>query len=427
MSQLDEHYGAKVEIKETRLLKTMKLLRNHDDLKGSFRLNLFTKDIEHARNHCVFNPIAKEGDLLSDIDVNCLMAWWAKSYTWVPSAIQLNAAIIDVAMDSKYHPVKDYLEKLRWDSQHRLDNWLTEICGVERTPYTESVGRKIFVAMVQRIYEPGCQFDNMLILEGQQGIYKSSLVRAIGGLWYAPIELNVNDRKSLVEVMRGKWILEVEELAGFKKQEVDKVKSFLSCPSDRVRLSFGHHCIDFKRQCVFIATYNPEGLNTYLSDIQNRRFWPISIPENFKIKLTEFNEIRDQLFAEALYWYHKGEKLFIDGEEAAELALEEQAKRRSIDPWTTIILDWIKHRNVEKVGISTPQIAIECLGMRKEFLTSGVYRRIAGILKEARFCRRQGKNRDWLFFKERDGQDGTFEVCEEPFREDALPQQIDAE
>jgi len=364
------------------------VLRNNSTLKGSFQYNLFTHDIEHARDNTYFSPTAKKNETITDTDVHLLRAYLTKRLNFSPAKDNINTAIIDVSMDIRYHPIKQYLEGLRWDGISRLDTFLIDICGVEDNEYTRSVSRKVFVALIKRIYEPGCQFDYLTILEGQQGIYKSRLLRAIGGKWYAPIELLVNDRKSLADSMRGKWLLEVEELAGFKKADVERMKSFLSCPVDRIRFSYGERSEDFKRQCVLIGTMNPDGENKYLNDVENRRFWPIELPNDKKIKLDLFCEHRDQYFAEACLKYNDGELLYLDNDEAARIALEEQNKRRSIDPWEGIVELWVIDK--EKAGetrFTINEISIKCLNIPSERVNSGITRRIAKILNELGFSR----------------------------------------
>lgn len=392
---VDDFYNEKIKLKDTLLKKTLDFLKSHDDLKGAFRHNLFTHDVEHAKDNSVFCPNAVKGNVVNDRDELCLRAKLADYNSWCPSGEILHCAIVSLSMQNEYHPIKDYLESITWDNVPRLDFWLTEICGVPITPYVQAVGRKLFVAMVKRIYEPGCQFDTLVVLEGAQGIYKSSLVRAIGGEYYAPIELNVNDRKNLVDVMRGKWVLEVEELAGFRKQELDRMKAFLSCPSDRVRLSYGRGSEDFKRQCVLIATYNPDADNAYLMDFQNRRFWPVRLPDDQKIKLEEFKEIRDQLFAEALILYRKGEPVYIEREEVEKIAQLEQEKRRSTDPWLPIIEDWISEKLAAHslTSLETKQIAQDCLKIPNERITSRENNRIARVMKEL----------GWIKFQESSG------------------------
>lgn len=403
MADAVDRYFNSIKEKPTVLAKTIDWLRNHEKLSKAFQYNLFTQDIEHAQDNFFFSPTAKKGSLVTDTDTSLLRAFCTKTINFSPSDNNLSDAIIDIAMDIRYHPIKNYLESLRWDGIERLDQWMPLILGCEDNAYTRAVGRKLFVAAVARIYNPGCEFHQLVILEGSQGIYKSRLVRAIGGEWYAPIELTVHDRKSMVDTMRGKWILEVEELAGFSKSDVERMKAFLSCPSDRVRLSYGRRSIDFKRQCVLIGTLNPDGENKYLADIENRRFWPIDCGDK-KIRLDDFKAIRDQLFAEAIIKYNSGEQLFLDNEEEEIIAKQEQEKRQSVDPWQSIIEGWIEMNSKEfdLNGITTTEILTECLHIPKERINSGLTRRIAKIFKILgwRVKRTNKDNRTRVYIKE---------------------------
>lgn len=396
-----DEYMKQQQARPTILSRLLSILREHDDLKGCFRYNLFTHDIEHARDNFFISPLAKQGELLNDNDTALLRSYLTRSCNFSPSDKNISDAVIDVSMDNRYHPIKDYLEGLRWDGVKRLHCWLSEICGPENTKYISAVGRKMFIAAIKRIYEPGCQYDNMVILEGKQGIYKSRLVQAMGGKWWAPIELNVHDRKAMVENMRGKWILEVEEMVGFGKADRERLKAFLSCPSDRVRLSYGRRSFDFKRQCVLVATMNPEGDNRYFNDTENRRFWPVEVPDEHRIQLDAFIEIKDQLFAEALMEYKAGATAWMDETEVAEMAKSEQDKRRSVDPWEEIITVWLKDQTTNHAlrEVTSTQIIENCLRIPKERINSGISRRVAMIMRNLAWVRvRDSKGLQGFFY-----------------------------
>ena len=384
-----KNYFEKIQRTDTVLGRTIKILAEADDIKGAFRFNLFTYDIEHAKYNSCFSPISHKGEIVSDNDAVCLITYLTKAANFSPSTDTINKAILEVSMSNTYHPIKDYLESLKWDGVPRLSTWLNKICEIEQNEYTAVIGRKLFLSLVARIYEPGIQYDQLIIFEGRQGIFKSRLVRAIGGNYYAPIELNVHDRKSLVDTMRGKWVLEVEELAGFSKQDRDKMKAFLSCPSDRVRLSYARQSIDFKRQCVFIGTLNPDGDNRYLNDDENRRFWPLNIPDGVKIKIEAFKEMRNQLFAEAVVLYRSGEPLWLEGDSEIKIAFEEQEARRSIDPWESIVEGWLleKFNTGLLKEVSINDVLNECLKISSERINSGLSRRVGRIFSKMKWVR----------------------------------------
>jgi putative DNA primase/helicase len=385
----------------TVLKEIINILKTNPQFNGSFRYNLFTNEQEHGRDNILLSPHAQKGSLITDTDITCLRAYFARNYNMSVNRSNLEDAVTDVALMSQYHPIKDYLESLKWDGIERLDSWLPYICGTEDTAYTRAVSRKMFVAAIKRIYEPGCYYAQLVVLEGRQRMFKSRLVKEIGGQWYASIHLKTHDVKTVVEEMRGKWILEIEELAGFSRQDNEHMKAFLSSQHDRVRLSYARKADDYPRQSIMIATLNPDESNKYLMDqTGNVRYWPVKCSETQKIKIDEFIEIRDQLFAEALVKYQAGEKIWLQGGEEEQLAELEQNMRLSDDPWNQVVHDWTLTRPVNPhEEITTVQVATEVLMIAKERINSGVTRRIGLALKKAGWIR-QRKNtepRYWYY------------------------------
>jgi len=173
-----------------------------------------------------------------------------------------------------FDPVRDYLDGLVWHGRPRVDRWLIEYCGAEDTALNRDFGRKVLLAAVRRVRQPGCKFDYILVLEGAQGVGKSSLLRLLAG------EDNFSDTEILgarsreqQELTRGVWIYEIAELAGLSRTEVKAVKLFASKQSDRARAAYARDVTDRKRRGIFIATTNDD---KYLRDTTgNRRFWPV--------------------------------------------------------------------------------------------------------------------------------------------------------
>ena len=386
----------------TTLSKTINFLKNDPNLSTAFCFNLFTGDVEHAQDNIILSHTAKKGTSVTDIDIKCLRGYLTRSFNFSPSKENIDDALVDCAMFNKYHPVKQYLEKLKWDGIPRLDRWLTEICGVENNVYSQSVGRKIFISAIKRIYEPGCWFAQLVIFEGRQRMFKSRLVQEMGRDWYASIHLKTQDTKTLVEDMRGKWILEIEELAGFGKQETEYMKAFVSRQTDRVRLSYGHRAEDHPRQSIMIATMNPDGENRYLIDpTGNFRYWPIKCGDK-DIEIDVFKDVRDQLFAEAKVAYNKGETLWLGSKEEDELAQKEQEKRLSVDPWGPIISGWLDDevKLKARVQVTANEIALGCLRMIPEKINAIVWRRISRVLIESgwkKYKSTSKKDRHWFY------------------------------
>ena len=390
--------------KPTILQKTIKLLKADEQLSGAFCFNLFTQDVEHAQDNIILSPRAKMGSAVNDSDMSCLRSYFTTKYNFSPPRQDLDDALIHSSMGKKYHPIKNYLEGLIWDGVCRLNKWLVEICGAEDNEYTQAVGRKMFVAMINRIYDPGCWWAQLVILEGKQRLYKSRLVKEIGQEWYASIHLKTQDTKTIVEEMRGKWILEIEELAGFGRQETEYMKAFVSRQHDRVRLSYGHRAEDYPRQSVMIATMNPDQENKYLVDqTGNVRYWPVECSEE-KIKIDMFKDVRDQLFAEAMVLHQKKESLWLDGQ-ADILAEEEQEKRLQVDPWGAIIEHWLNDewKNKFRTKVTSNEVAQECLRIPVDKINSGIWRRVGRAISNCGWIKhRESKNdvkgnRNWFY------------------------------
>ncbi len=204
--------------------------------------------------------------------------------------------VSDLALSSRRHPVREYLSGLTWDGTPRIDSWLSVYAGAEDGEYVRAVGALVLVAAVRRVREPGCKFDEMLVLEGEQGKGKSSLLQtlAVREEWFSDdLPLNA-DTKRQMEAIAGRWIIEAGELKGMRRGDAEALKCFLSRRFDRARLSYGRAPTELLRQCVIVGTTNSD---KYLKDTTgNRRFWPVRTGE---LRLTELARDRDQLWAEA--------------------------------------------------------------------------------------------------------------------------------
>lgn len=222
-------------------------------------------------------------------------------------------AVNVVAIQNAFHPVKDYLESCTWDGVKRVETLLVDYMGAENSEYTRTVTRKVMAAAVARIYRPGCKFDHMLTLRGAQGLGKSSFIGLLGGKWFSDTLTTVQGKEAL-EQIQGVWIMEVGELAGMRKAEVEAIKLFLSKRSDRFRPAYGRRLQEFPRQCIFIGSTNE---TQFLRDSTgNRRFWvvdtPNDPPKDFWAELTP--ETVRQVWAEAVAIYKAGEPLYLSKE-----------------------------------------------------------------------------------------------------------------
>jgi predicted P-loop ATPase len=249
-------------------------------------------------------------------------------------------AVNVVAMANKFHPVRDYLDSCEWDGVPRLSTVLVDYLGAEDNIYTRTVTRKALVAAVARIYRPGCKFDYMLTLRGRQGLGKSALIAKLGGKWFSDTFSTIQGKESY-EQLSGVWIMEVGELAGLKKAEVESIKQYISKQTDRFRPAYGRRTQDFPRQCIFIASTNE---TQFLRDSTgNRRYWVVDTPNTPALDMWEdlTPEMVRLIWGEAVACYRKGETLFLPPEIEA-VAREVQETYSEENPKVGIVAQYLE-------------------------------------------------------------------------------------
>ena len=270
---------------------------------------------------------------LNGADMCCIRDYIAKSYKGLYHKQITDDALGMLKHTRGFHQVRDYLSGVVWDGEPRLDNLLIDYLGAPDTAYTKAVTRKTLVAAVKRIFEPGCKFDNMLVLQGKQGLGKSQLFHKLAGKWFSD-SLSMNDMtdKTAPEKLQGYWILEIAELQGMRKSDVEIVKGFLTRQDDSYRNAYGEMVESHLRQCIVVGTTNAE--NGFLRDATgNRRFWPVTVQPvpGGKTPWDLTQEIVDQIWAEAVYWYRQGETLYLQGDVLLFAEAEQRAALESDD------------------------------------------------------------------------------------------------
>ena len=271
------------------------------------------------------------------------------------SARNYEIAVTKVTDDRSYHPIREYLNGLPpWDGVERTETLLSIYLGAEDNRYVRAVIRKTLCAAIARVLSPGIKFDNILVLNGPQGAGKSTLIAKLGGEWYSDsLALTDMNDKTAAEKLQGYWLLEIGELAGMKKADLDKVKAFISRQDDKYRASFGRRVTPHPRQCVFFGTTNSE--KGYLRDITgNRRFWTVKTPGGGVKRTWQLTgeDVR-QIWAEALVYVRGGEKLYLDAE-LEKLAKAEQREAMEYDEREGLVreyLDWLLPDNWESLDI----------------------------------------------------------------------------
>jgi len=337
------------------LKKTIKIFSQDAYLSDVFMFNEFSEDVEFYQVP-EWDSKVEVGKILEDRDIVDLRFYVSKVHDFEPQKNVMGDACYLSARLRSYHPVKDYIQAVKWDNMPRIDEWLYKTVGCEDNCYTRQVAAKFLIATVARIYNPGCKFDYMMILEGSQGIGKSTLVEELAGNWFLDTNFSHKD-KDLIDSMRGVFMVEISELSGMNKKDVDWLKSFLSKKVDRVRLPYAARSKDFKRKCVFVGTYNPSGNNMYLrDDTGNRRFWPIECGERLNVAYVREN--KGQLWAEALTRFKTGEKYHIEDPVALSILDEMHGERELESPTHNMIKRWLVGKPVH---VSMEDIITDCL------------------------------------------------------------------
>lgn len=324
-----------------------------------------------------------------------------------------DVAFTKAADDRHFHPVRNYLDSLpEWDGNKRVEDLFIRYLKADDTEYVRTVTRKTFAAAVARIYAPGIKFDCVPVLDGDQGIGKSTIVKDLVGQEYYSETLSLTDMddKSGAEKLQGFWIVEIGELAGMKKADIEKVKAFLSTSDDKYRPSYGKVVESHPRQCIIIATVNGE--RGYLRDITgNRRFWIIKVHQKKQKKAWHFDdEFRRQFWAEAKEIWKAGEKLYLEGdvleeaEAAQRSAMETDERTGMIEEYlnTSLPEDWSardlfsrrsylsgtefgtpEHTGkMERTEVSNAEIWCECFGKNLQELKPSDSYAIAALMAQ---------------------------------------------
>jgi predicted P-loop ATPase len=322
------------------------------NLKGKFGFNEFDKR-EIAFSKLPWRNVKPGTKNLTDTDDAGLRHYIERVYG-VSNNGKIKDALDISVHNHAFHPIKDYFKSLKWDGKDRISTFLPDYMGVENSAYVKAITRKMLVAAVTRIYEPGTKFDFVLTLVGKEGVGKSQLFARLGRQWFSD-SFNGVQGKEAFEQLQGAWIIEVPELAGLKKADADAVKHFIGKTIDKYRVAYGKRTEDFPRQCVFVATTNDHYFLVAING--NRRFWPVTVFENEPTKsvfkdLTE--EEVNQIWAQALVIYAIGDEDLCLSQELEEIAFGIQSSHVLEDDRIGIIekyLDTLLPENWEELSI----------------------------------------------------------------------------
>jgi hypothetical protein len=338
------------------------------------------------------------GPALDDAAVTRMWMMMDQRFGLHPPPDLLTDTLTDCARLNAFHPVRDYLDGLRWDGQQRLDSWLIDYGDAPDTEYTRAVGALMLIAAVRRIYQPGCKFDEMVVFEGPQGSERSTTlsVLAVRPDWFSDdLPLNA-DSKVVIERLSGRWIIEAAELSGMRRADIEHIKAFLSRQIDRARMAYGRLPVEVPRQCIIVGTTND---SNYLRDLTgNRRFWPVPTP---RWQLPDLKRDLDQLWAEAVAREAEGESIRLP-RELWPTAAREQKQRTITDPYIEVLTKYLgdKYGKIRSVDVW------EIIGMPAGQRTQVHNERLGNAMRGLGWVRRQqrfGHGPEWGYV--RDGEE----------------------
>ena len=314
----------------------------------------------------------------TDEDKSRATEWLQAQGIRVTSAMTREAASV-IAKENPFHPVKNYLDILEHDGTPRLSNWLTTYLSVEPSKYSQAIGRAIMIGAVARIYKPGCKVDNVPIFEGEQGVKKSTFVKAMFDPWFTEQLPDIRNKDALIQLL-GVWGVELGELHQLKRAEVTQIKAFISSRTDRFRLPHAVYAQDYPRSNVFWGTTNSD---SYLKDeTGGRRFWPIVVGT---VNLEELVHDKDKLWAEARDAFEAGEPWWLTDQEIIAFAEQEQSDRYVGDLWDEKIGKWL----ATQTETTVEEVLRDCIGMEISRCTPLDQSRVAKCLTSLGWKRTQ--------------------------------------
>lgn len=297
------------------------ILQNHPALQG-IRFNELSGAVEVKDSL----PWKRPNKYWRDADDAQLYSWVADQYGVQFPENKFTKALTVVTDQRRFNPLRDYLRELPdWDGVPRVDTLLVDYLGADDTPYVRAVTRKTLVGAIQRVLEPGCKFDTVLVLDGKTGIGKSTLLRKLSGDWFSDsLSLADTRDKTAAEKLQGVWIMEIGEMQGTRKADIDVLKGFLSRQVDEYRAAYGRVVERHPRTAIICGTTN--STTGFLRDTTgNRRFWPVTV-EGGRLSIWDMTEeTRAQIWAEALLYQAGGEDSFLDAAMEREAAKMQQA------------------------------------------------------------------------------------------------------
>lgn len=336
-----------------------------------------THDVFHNRMYVGGHILQEYQGELTDLGAAFLRQLILREFSFDPGKDQVRDAVQALCIDHQFHPILDYLARLKWDQTERLPTWLNVYLGAEDSPLNREIGQIVLVAAVRRIRHPGTKFDTIPVFEGPQGSGKSTALLILSGSEnFSDQNILALDSKAQMEALEGVWIYEISELEGLSRADVARVKAFASRSEDRGRPAYGRYRENRPRYTIFIGTTNDD---QYLRDqTGNRRFWPV---RTGTINLEALRQDRNQLWAEAAHKEDQGSPIVLR-ETLWDAAGQQQNLRMEDEPW----LDILREVKGEKIGgeyrVSSKDLLTTVIGIPKEYQLSHMNKRIASLMRK---------------------------------------------
>lgn len=298
------------------------ILQGHPEFKGKIWFDSFRRKIYHAM----------EGEERAWTDADS-----RRATAWIERELELPRMTLALIQEAVQHAgechqrntLVEWLKSLEWDHTVRLETWLADCLGVERSDYNDAVARNWPLSMVARAFKPGCQVDTMPVLEGPMGAGKSRFLEILADPWFAALQIAFGE-KDFFQAIQGRWLIEVPDMSGFTRRDHTQILATITTRVDVFRKSHGRITEEYPRVTVLAATSETDD---YLRDIRGRRrYWPLRCGH---IDLECLQHQREQIFAEAVERYCKGASWY----EMPEQADVEQLARATPDLWAERILD----------------------------------------------------------------------------------------
>ena len=381
------------------------VLMYHPEWRKKIRLNRWTGEIEiHGQLPWQDMDMDANGPTWTDEDSILLQTWMGNEVhpSFIVGRDTVYDAVIVVAKANGYDPVIDWMSSLKWDGVHRLDSWTQTYLGAEDTDAHRLAGKWWLISAVARAFQPGCPAQHMLVLEGPQGIGKSTALKTLGGDWFTDTPFAIGDKDSYMTIA-GSLIVEFAELSSVRRsKDVESVKSFITQAEDKFRAPYGRVVKTVKRRCVLAGSVND---SQYLSDPSgNRRFWPVKCTS---VDVDGLRRMREQLFAEAVSEYRAGTKWFPENNAQREIMREQQAQRTHRDAWIDPIEKWISELRRDAIpsadpdALTIPDVLAGGLKIEhKRDWDRAAQMRVADCLRELGYDRhqiREGAIRKWVY------------------------------